>query len=136
MRFLIVEDDFTSRRVLRRLLEEVGESDVAVDGQEALDALELGWQEERPYDVVFLDIMMPRLDGQTALKEIRKREEARGILGSEGVKIIMTTALDDRENIMEAFRSQCEAYLIKPITPKRLFEELRNLGYDLQPNIG
>ena len=50
-------------------------------------------------------------------------------MGSDGVKIIMTTALDDKKNILEAFRSQCEAYLTKPIHVKKLHGELSKLGF-------
>ena len=128
MRILIVEDEFGSRKLLQKFLSPYGECDLAVDGQEAVDAFKLALKEEDPYDLVCLDIMLPKKDGQTVLKEIRQLEEKQGIEGLDGVKIIMTTALNDPKNIMEAFKSQCEAYIPKPISKQKLLEEMKGLG--------
>ncbi|MFP4563130.1 MAG: response regulator [Spirochaetia bacterium] len=128
MRILIVEDEFGSRKLLQKFLSPYGECDLAVDGQEAVDAFKLALKEEDPYELVCLDIMLPKKDGQTVLKEIRQIEAKQGKEGLDGVKIIMTTALNDPKNIMEAFKSQCEAYIPKPISKQKLLEEMRNLG--------
>lgn len=125
MKSLIVDDDFFSRRILQTILAEYGECHVAVDGKEALFAFEQAWSEEAPYDVICLDIMMPEMNGQEVLKAVREKEEKRGIFGSDSVKIIMTTALDDGDNIKTAFREQCEAYLIKPISKSKLISALQ-----------
>ncbi|MBN1647125.1 MAG: response regulator transcription factor [Spirochaetales bacterium] len=127
MRILIVEDDFASRKMLQKYLSPYGECDVVVDGQEALDAFTFALKEEKPYDLVCLDIMLPKIDGQDVLKNIRKIEGERGIEGLEGVKVIMTTALGDTKNIMDAFKNQCEGYLQKPIERVRLIQEIRKL---------
>jgi len=128
MRILIVEDDFVSRRLLQMILSPYGSCDIGVDGKEALEAFGLAWEESQPYDLICLDIMMPEMDGQEALKEIRELEAEKGIHGLNGVKIIITTALDDRKNIIKAFKGQCEAYLVKPINKERLLEQIRALG--------
>ena len=60
-----------------------------------------------------MDIIMPEMNGQTAVKNIRALEEAWGTRSSDGAKI-MTTALDDMKNV-ESFQSLCDAYLFKPI---------------------
>ncbi len=128
MKSLIVDDDFFSRRILQTMLAEYGECHVAVDGKEALFAFQQALAEESSYDVICLDIMMPELNGQEVLKEIRKIEEQRGIFGSDSVKIIMTTALDDGDNIKTAFREQCESYLIKPISKSKLIKVLEEFS--------
>jgi len=120
MKSLVVDDDFFSRRILQTILSNYGECHVAIDGQEALFAFEQAISEGEPYSAVCLDIMMPEMDGQQALNKMRKFEEKKGIFGFDGAKIIMTTALDDSENIKKAFREQCEAYLIKPISKSKL----------------
>lgn len=124
MKSLIVDDDFFSRRILQAILANYGEAHVAVDGEEALFAFNQAIAEETPYDVICLDIMMPGMDGQEVLKRIRQIEESKNRLGDDSTKIIMTTALDDSENIKNAFREQCESYLIKPISKSKLLKIL------------
>jgi two-component system chemotaxis response regulator CheY len=128
MRVLVVEDDFTSRKLMQKLLQSYGECDLAENGTDAIAAFQRAWKERRPYDLICLDIMMPGMNGHEVLETIRQIEDGRGIHGREGVKIIMTTALDDRKNIMQAFRYQCEAYLIKPIDRHKLANEIRKFG--------
>lgn len=101
---------------------------VAVNGKEALDAFHLGHLSGEPYQLICLDIMMPEMDGQAVLKALRGEEEARGILSSDGVKIIMTTALNDMTNIFAAYRSLCDGYMVKPISRAKLLEQVREFG--------
>ncbi len=128
MKTLIVEDDLTSRRLLQKILSPYGSCDIAVDGKESVEAFHLALEEKQPYDLICIDIMMPKMDGQEVLREIRKIEAERRIHGLSGAKIIMTTALGDKGNIMKAFKEQCEAYLVKPIDRKKLLKEIKNLG--------
>jgi len=128
MKTLIVEDDFTSRLLLQELLKGYGPSHVAVNGKEAVEATRLALEAGEPYDLICLDIMMPEMDGQQALRNIRAQEEARGIISSNGAKIVMTTALGDIKNVRAAYFGLCHGYLTKPIQKANLLEELRKLG--------
>ena len=89
--------------------------------------VELHWINGEPYDLVTLDIMMPKLDGQAALREIRSLEEEHGYVLGRGAKVVMTSALRDAKNIMSAFREACDGYLSKPIDKEKLFALLRKL---------
>lgn len=126
MKTLIVEDDPASRRLMTAYLAPLGPCDGAADGAEAVDAFVRGLDGDAPYDLVCLDIMMPGMTGHEVLRTIRALEEERGIFPP--VKVIMTTAMKDRDNVMAAFSNQCEAYLVKPIESDALFEKLRALG--------
>ncbi len=127
MKTLIAEDDFTSRLLLLTLLKNYGEIDIAMNGKEAVEAVRLAIEAGKPYDLICLDIMMPEMDGQQALKLIRHLEETHGILLPHGAKIVMTTALDDLKNVGAAYHSLCDAYLTKPIHKAKLLEELHKL---------
>ena len=127
MKTLIVEDDFTSRLLLQELLNSYGPSHIAVNGKEAVEAVRLALEAGEPYDLICLDIMMPEMDGQEALRQIREQEEARGILSSNGAKIVMTTALADLKSVSAAYHSLCDAYLTKPIQKAKLLQELHGL---------
>ncbi len=128
MKVLIAEDDFASRKFLLRFLQQYGECDVTVDGQEAIEAFEMAMEDEEPYDLICLDIMMPGVDGYEALKAIRKMEEERDVPESDRVKIIMTTALNDGRNVTKAFSLGCVAYAGKPIDKEKFLNELEKLG--------
>ena len=131
MKILIAEDDFTNRMIMQRLLEPHGKCDVAINGKEAVEAFILGIVEGKPYDLILLDIMMPEMDGQEVVKEVRKIEEEEwGIIYPKGIKIIMTTALDDPKNVVTSFKSFCDAYLVKPITKENLFATIREFFPD------
>ncbi len=127
MKTLIVEDDFTSRLLLQELLKGYGEVHVAVNGKEAVAAVEKALTEGVPYSLICLDIMMPEMDGQQALTEIRKLEEQRGTISTEGMKIIMTTALDDVKSVSAAYEQLCDGYLVKPIDKTKLTAQLKEL---------
>lgn len=127
MRILIAEDDMTSRRFLSKFLAQYGECDIVVDGMEALDAYLIAFKEKAPYDVICLDIMMPKVDGVKVLKAIRDFEKQRGTMPDKRVKIIMITALADTEYVNKAFEIGCEAYAAKPIDTEKLIEAMRKL---------
>lgn len=129
MRFLVVEDDFTSRKLLQRILSPYGEVDVAVNGQEAVEAFEMALEENRPYDLVCMDIMMPEMDGQEALKKIREVENTKGMRGANEAKVVMTTALDDPKNVVEAYyKGGATSYVPKPIDRQLFLQLLKNIG--------
>lgn len=128
MKCLIAEDDFAARRLLKRYLSDYSDCDVAVDGRETVEAFRQAMDEKESYDLICLDIMMPNMDGREALKAIRQIEHEHGIDGLDGVKVIMTTALEDSQNVIGSFREGCEAYIVKPVEKDKLLEEMENLG--------
>ncbi len=128
MKCLIVEDDFTARKLMQIYLSEFGKCFVAVNGKEAVQAVTQAFDEDEPYDLIALDIMMPEMDGIEALKAIHNLEKERGITGMDTVKVIMTTAKGQSQDIFDAFNTGCEAYLIKPIRKPDLVDEIRKLG--------
>ena len=129
MKILIVEDDFVARRTLKEILSPYGECDVVVDGEEAIQAFQLAWDERAPYRLICMDIMMPHVDGQEALKQIREIEREMGVKGADEARVIMISALDDPKTVVDAFyRGGATAYIVKPIQKKKLIEEIRSFG--------
>ena len=128
MKTLIVEDEITSRVMLREILKRYGLPHVAMNGKEAVNAVRAALQAKDPYDLICLDIMMPEMDGQEALKRIRQLEAEAGVTAEKRAKVIMTTAWADRGTVLEAIQSQCDYFLVKPIDSRVLLDELRQLG--------
>ncbi len=130
LRVLVVEDDFMVRQVIRDILELKGAMvDIAVNGEEAVQAFRVAWRKEQPYDLLCMDIMMPVMDGHEALLKIREMEISMGILGPEEVKVIMLSALDDAKTVMKAYyKGGATSYIVKPIEKERLLLEMRQIG--------
>lgn len=129
MKCLIVEDDFISRRILRELLGAYFDCEIAVDGEEAVTAFRMAHDAKTPYDLICMDIMMPKMDGREALRLIRQLEKELEVPPNLEVKVVMTTALDDPKTVFDSFyQDGATAYLVKPISKQKLARELRALG--------
>ena len=128
MKILLAEDDFATRKFMDKQLSQYGECDVMVDGEEAVDAFMMALEDDEPYDLVCLDVMMPVMDGYQVLKAIRGIEAQKGIPKNSSVKVIMTTALNDERNVKLAFELGCEAYVGKPIDVEKFEKVLNKLG--------
>ena len=74
MKILIAEDDVVSRKLILKVLSDFGDCDFVINGFEAIDAYLLGQKEGKTYDLIFLDIMMPKLDGIKALKTMAQSQ--------------------------------------------------------------
>jgi PAS domain S-box-containing protein len=118
LRVLVVEDNAVNRKVATRLLEKRGHQVVvAENGREALAALE-----KDTYDVVFMDVQMPGLDGLEATRIIRGKEKSTA-LHQHIVALTAHAMIGDREKCLEA---GMDAYLTKPIRAQELDEQLES----------
>lgn len=127
MKILIAEDDFASRMFLYKFLTGYGKCDLTVDGIEAVEAFLMAYDAGEPYDLICLDIMMPKVDGIKALKAIRDIEKQKGVGDMNGVKVIMTTALNDTESVHTSFKTGCEGYASKPIDTVKFIDVMKKL---------
>ena len=128
MKSLLVEDEFTSRLILQKILSEHGQCDIAVNGKEATIAFRAALNEGSPYDVICMDIIMPEMDGREAVKLIRDTEKESGINPVREVKIIMATADKSIHSVTGSLKEGATSYITKPIEKKRITEELKELG--------
>lgn len=128
MKVLIAEDDFVSQLLMKEYLDGYGEVSLAVTGKEALTLASAALAAGEPYDLICLDIMMPEMDGQQALREIRAAEASSAAGRSRPAKIVMTTALAERKDIVQAFGSRCDGYLVKPFDRASVVATLAEIG--------
>ncbi len=111
MKILIVDDEEMIRAVLREYVEfEGGEADEAADGMEAVKMCR-----ENDYDVVLMDVMMPRLDGFSAVKEIRK---------FKNTPVIMLSARGEEYDKLFGFEIGSDDYVTKPFSPKEVMARI------------
>lgn len=115
IRFLVVDDFSTMRRIVRNLLKELGYTNVeeAEDGQVALNKLE-----SQPFDFVITDWNMPNMDGLTLLRKIRSSDKLKHL------PVLMITAEAKKENIIAAAQAGASGYIVKPFTAVVLAEKL------------
>ena len=128
MKILLAEDDYATRKFMVGFLSKYGECDVTVDGMEAVDAFLMALEDDEPYDLVCLDIMMPVMDGYQALMGIRNLEKQNNVPKEKEVKVIMTTALNDEQNVKMAFELGCTIYSGKPIDQERFEQAMKKLN--------
>lgn len=131
LKILLVEDEITSRKMLNSFLLTLGEVDIAINGNEAITAVSKAIELKHPYELIFLDIMLPDTDGISVLKTIRELESQYGLNEDSRSKIIMTSAKSEKEIVLETVQADCTAYLIKPIDRARLYNEIRKHGFDI-----
>ena len=111
MKILIVDDEEMIRAVLREYIEfEGGEADEACDG---MDAVKMA--RENNYDVILMDVMMPRLDGFSAVKEIRKFKQT---------PVIMLSARGEEYDKLFGFEIGSDDYVTKPFSPKEVMARI------------
>ncbi|OGR36572.1 MAG: two-component system response regulator [Desulfovibrionales bacterium GWA2_65_9] len=129
MRVLIVDDDFYSRVMLHDMMRPVAECHIAVNGEEAVGAFKKALEDGRPYDLVCMDLVMPEMDGQQALREMRGYENDRGLSDIQRCKVVVISMLEDSRETNDAFfLGGADCFLVKPIDEERFMAELRALG--------
>ena len=110
-KILVVEDDFDIQELLHSFLQEAGyEVDVAKDGVEAIDIFS-----NSQFDLILLDIMLPKIDGFTLCELIRKQSQ---------VPIIMLTALNGEEEQIKGLDLQVDDYITKPFSMPVLIRKI------------
>ena len=123
MKFLVVDDFSTMRRIVRNLLKELGFTNVqeAEDGVDALNKLRGG-----DFDFVVSDWNMPNMTGIDLLRAIRADATLKHL------PVLMVTAEAKRENIIEAAQAGASGYVVKPFTAGTLDEKLRKIFQTMQ----
>ena len=126
MKMLIVDDEINNRLLLQKLVASYGSTDVVVDGREAVEAFALAISEGASYDLIFMDNMMPDMDGHEAVQAIRAKEREINVSPRDEVKILMVTALDSPKEVMRAYyRDGCTDYITKPITKEKIQTKMK-----------
>ncbi len=129
LRCLIVDDDELSRELLATQLLEYATCDMAANGNEGVEMFVAALATDHPYQVIFMDILMPGLDGHGAAKAIRKIEAHQGILIDRGVDIIILSSLGTPHDVIQAYiAAQSAAHLVKPVRPEKLYKTLLALN--------
>jgi two-component system chemotaxis response regulator CheY len=115
MRFLIVDDSSTMRRIIINTLHKLGHQDVAEagNGKEGLDRLSAG-----PVDVIITDWNMPEMSGIDFIRTVRSMPEIKD------TPVLMVTTNAAKDDIVEALKAGVNSYVVKPFTPDTMKEKI------------
>ena len=128
MRVLVVDDELVNRKKMAKVLESFGDC-VAVDsGDAALKAIGTALEKGEPFDLITLDVSMPKMEGTEVLYEIRRIEEQRNIPKENRSKVIMVTAQSDKDTVITCIQAGCDSYVVKPFDRTIMAEKLKKLG--------
>ncbi len=120
VRVVVIDDTFIDRRIMSQILRSTGFDVVgeANDGVEGLNMVD----HEKP-QLVILDYVMPKMNGMSVLKEIKKRHS--------NVHVIMSTSESDRDIAVELIKAGAKDYIVKPLDRKLILEKLQKAVDDL-----
>lgn len=129
MKFLLVDDEFGSRKKARKILSQYGDCDVAVNGLEALNAFVRAHNDGDIYNLIFLDNDMPDLNGAQVLNKIRQWETSKNIPNESMTKVIIlcTETLDTETS--KSLHPGDETYIIKPVTRNKLARAFKQIRF-------
>ena len=125
LRFLVVDDEPTSRAQIKKMLEGYGEIDAAEGGVEAVMLFRKAVTEKTPYHLITLDMNMPTMDGTVVLECIRGLEVVHHSIPK--AKVLMVTGVNQLAMIKNTIRVGAEGYLLKPIEHALLEAKVREL---------
>ncbi len=128
-KFLLVDDQEEINLLMAKILSPYGDCIVATNGPEAIDLFRQYQEVGKPFSAVFLDIMMPGMDGHEVASKLREMEREHDIEHANAFKLIMITALSDTKNVCKSFfkDGMADAYITKPIKKDKFMEELKML---------
>lgn len=127
LRLLVVDDEVMMGLLLKKHTMEYGSTDVVTDGFKALKAFRIAYEEGKPYNLVFLDLMIPGMDGQAILKSMREYESSHHADRKADCRIIMITASREPYDVLEAYKNQCSDFLTKPLTWSTILAALQQV---------
>ena len=126
MRFLIIDDDETVHMYLSKLLSPYARCEAVFNGSDAIKLYKKAYEDNEPFDTVFMDILMPEMDGHEVTKKLRDLEHELGIDGPDEFKLVMITSLKDTKNVSQAFfKGYASCYIVKPFNKVQVINELR-----------
>jgi two-component system, chemotaxis family, chemotaxis protein CheY len=125
MKIIILDDVLMNVQVLAEAVSQFGSVDGFQDADRAMDQIRGAYLTGAPYDLLFLDITMPRHDGLDLLEAVVKMGKT--YPGPKRTKVVMVTAHGEREQIVRAVQGGADGYILKPFQEDRVRAEITRL---------
>lgn len=123
LRFIVVDDHMLMRKTLSQYLRELGydKIDVAINGKDAMEKIGAKVLVGESYDIAFIDMNMPVMDGMELLRACRNNKSL------DKTALVMLTGECERQKVIEAMKAGVTSYIIKPISKTVLAEKMANI---------
>ena len=130
MNFLVIEDEMTALIKMKAMLNAFGEGIGVTNGYQALEQCAAAIKKGNPFDLIAIDIGLPKVSGLQVLQAINKLESEHQVMAS---KKIMVTASGTKDNLIKAASGGCNGFLVKPVRRDTLDEKMAALGFEKRP---
>jgi len=133
MKILIVEDEYTSRMIIKSSLEKYGTCSIKANGTDTLKTIREAYQKNEPFDLICMDINLPDINGLKLVEKIRTIEINKDIPVEKQTKIFIITGHANKDAIKEASELKCNEFIVKPISEQKLKECIEKHGIMKSP---
>lgn len=121
MKVLIVDDSSTMRKIIKKTINQTEKVDEIVEAEDGIDALQKMKDHNCSFDLVMLDINMPRVDGLTTLKQLKSMDDTKAI------PVIMCTSEAEKEMVIECVKAGASDYIVKPFNKDLISEKITKI---------
>ena len=129
MKTLVVDDELVSRNKMQRIMDGFSECEAVESGNAAIAAFKKALENGMPFNLITLDVLMPKMDGTEVLYTIREIEKEKKIPKEKQVKILMVTSHSDRDSIITSIQAGCDDYIVKPFDREVIINKLEKIGF-------
>ncbi|MBU3914099.1 response regulator [bacterium] len=127
MKIMVVDDELVSRKKMEKILSSFGKVEGVENGEKAIIVFRMALDMGEGFDLITMDIEMPKLDGTEALLEIRELEKRKKVPKDKQVKVLMVTAYSQKECVIACIQAGCNDYVVKPFTRETVIKKLFDL---------
>lgn len=127
MKTLIIDNNTNPNACLCKVLKDIGQCDVVGGGLEGLKCLAEHLSKEEPYNLIFLDIMLPDIDGLDLIKQIRILEESFGVTPEKEAIVVVVTFKKDEPTILKGFLNGATGWFHKPLKQEFVEASIKKL---------
>ncbi len=130
VKILLLEDDFTTRMIIDKLLAGICEVHIGINGVEGLEALEEAYIQKEPYAVILLDLLMPKMNGKTFLNQKELIEQKYSSIITKKSPVIITSAVSEKNDLVKTFDDKFSYFLKKPIDRNNLLATIMTVLHE------
>lgn len=127
MKTLVIDNTANPNACLCKVLKDLGKCDVANGGVEGFKAVKEHLINEDPYNIIFLDIVLPDVDGLELIKNIRNLEDSFGVTPEKEAIVVVITFKKDEPTILKGFSNGATGWFHKPLKPEDVEASIKKL---------